>query len=56
MCFGQSFSGAAEWREYHWSMSKAQDKKRTEKTNKAKLTPKEKKLKKAAKKIAKKGK
>ena len=37
-------------------MSKAQDKKRTEKTNKAKLTPKQKKLKKAAKKIAKQGK
>ena len=36
-------------------MSKAQDKKRTEKTNKAKLTPKVKKLKKAAKKIAKQG-
>jgi hypothetical protein len=56
VCFSQSFSGAAEWRGYHWSMSKAQDKKRTEKTNKTKLTPKEKKLKKAAKKIAKKGK
>jgi len=56
VCFSQSFSGAAEWRGYHWSMSKSQDKKRTEKTNKAKLTPKEKKLKRVAKKIAKKGK
>ena len=37
-------------------MSKAQDKKRSAKTNKAKLTPREKKLKKAAKRIAKKGK
>jgi hypothetical protein len=35
---------------YPWFMSNAQDKKRTEKKNKPKLTPKEKKLKKAAKK------
>ncbi len=35
---------------YPWSMSKDQNKKRTAKTNKPKLTPKEKKLKKLAKK------
>ncbi len=35
---------------YPWFMSKDQNKKRTEKTNKPKLTPKEKKLKKLAKK------
>ncbi len=37
-------------------MSKAHDKKRTEKKNKPKLTTKEKKLKKVAKELAKKGK
>ncbi len=37
-------------------MSKAQDKKRTDKKNKPKLTQKEKKLKKVAKELAKKGK
>ncbi len=35
---------------YSWSMSKDKNKKRTAKTNKPKLTPKEKKLKKLAKK------
>ncbi len=35
---------------YSWSMAKDKNKKRTAKTNKPKLTPKEKKLKKLAKK------
>ncbi len=35
---------------YSWSMSKDKNKKRTDKTNKPKLTTKEKKLKKLAKK------
>ena len=49
-CSGQILSGWAVWPGYPWSMAKSQDKKRTDKTNKPKLTPKEKKLKKAAKK------
>ena len=35
---------------YPWAMAKSQDKKRTDKKNKPKLSPKEKKAKKAAKK------
>ncbi len=36
---------------YSWSMAKDQNKKRTAKTNKPKITPKEKKLKKLAQKV-----
>ena len=45
----RTFACAREWRRYPRAMAKSQDKKRTDKKNKAKLTPKEKKLKKAAK-------
>ena len=46
---GRTFACARKWRRYPRAMAKSQDKKRNDKKNKAKLTPKEKKLRKAAK-------
>ena len=49
-CSSRIGAGRAVWPGYPWPMAKSQDKKRSTKTNKPKLTPKEKKLKKQAKK------